>query len=123
MLGEFLKSVYLELFDRRHNVSRILQGLAGRDVRRALDMFVSILNSGHLGDDAITSTAIGARGIAIPEYRILRILMRTEYRFFNNNSGFVSNVFYFDEDWQQPNNFIMPEILFWLSTTGSAAAK
>lgn len=40
--------------------------------------------------------------------------MRTEYRFFNNNSGFVSNVFYFDEDWQQPNNFIMPEILFWL---------
>ena len=114
MLGQFLKSIYLELFDRRHNVSRILQGLAGRDVRRALDMFVSILNSGHLGDDAITSTAIGARGIAIPEYRILRILMRTEYRFFNNNSGFVSNVFYFDEDWQQPNNFIMPEILFWL---------
>src|SRR5271166_3793082 len=44
----------------------------------------------------------------------LRILMRTEYRFFNKNSGFVSNVFYFDEDWQQPNNFIMPEILFWL---------
>ena len=31
--------------------------------------------------------------------------MRTEYRFFNNNSGFVSNIFYFDEDWQQPNNF------------------
>jgi len=115
MLGEFLKSVYLELFDRRHNVSRILQGLAGRDVRRALDMFVSILNSGHLRAEAITSTAIGARGFAIQEYRILRILMRTEYRFFNNNSGFVSNIFYFDEDWQQPNNFIMPEILFWLS--------
>jgi hypothetical protein len=41
--------------------------------------------------------------------------MRTEYRFFNNNSGFISNIFYFEEDWQQPNNFIMPEILFWLS--------
>ena len=115
MLGDFLKSIYLELFDRRHNVSRILQGLAGRDVRRALDMFVSILNSGHLREEAITSTAVGARSIAIQEYRILRILMRTEYKFFNNNSGFVSNIFYFDEDWQQPNNFIMPEILFWLS--------
>src|SRR6185369_13305307 len=63
---------------------------------------------------AITSTAVGAGGLAIPEYRVLRILMRTEYRFFNNNSGFVSNIFYFDEDWQQPNNFILPEILFWL---------
>ena len=72
MLGEFLKTIYLELFDRRHNVSRILQGLAGRDVRHALDMFVSILNSGHLSEEAITSTAVGARGIAIPEYRILR---------------------------------------------------
>ena len=48
MLGEFMRSIYLELFDRRQNLSRILQGLAGRDIRYALDMFVSILNSGHL---------------------------------------------------------------------------
>jgi hypothetical protein len=114
MIGEFLKSIYLELFDRKHNVSRVLQGLAGRDVRRALDMFVSILNSGHLQEEAITSTAKGAGAFAIPEYRILKILMRTEYRFFNDNSGFVANIFHFDETWHQPNNFILPEILFWL---------
>jgi hypothetical protein len=115
MLGEFLKSIYLELFERRHNVSRILQALAGRNIRQALEMFVSILNSGHLREEAITSTAVGAGGIAIPEFRVLRILMRTEYRFFNNDSGFVSNIFYFDVDWQQPNNFILPDILFWLA--------
>jgi hypothetical protein len=114
MLGEFLKSIYLELFDRKHNVSRVLQGLAGRDVRRALDMFVAILNSGHLREEAITSTTKGAGGISIPEYRVLKILMRTEYRFFNDNSGFVANIFHFDEEWHQPNNFILPEILFWL---------
>jgi hypothetical protein len=44
----------------------------------------------------------------------LRILMRTEYRFFTGNSGFVANLFHFDEDWLQPNNFILPEIFFWL---------
>lgn len=110
-----MKSIYLDLFERRHNVSRILQALAGRNIREALEMFVSILNSGHLREEAITSTALGAGGIALPEYRVLRILMRTEYRFFNNNSGFVSDIFYFDEDWQQPNNFILPEILFWLA--------
>ena len=92
----------------------MLQGLAGRDVRRALDMFVSILNSGHLSEEAITSTAKGAGGISIPEYRVLKILMRTEYRFFNDNSGFVANIFHFDEAWHQPNNFVVPEILFWL---------
>jgi hypothetical protein len=114
MVGEFLKGIYLELFDRKHNVSRILQGLAGRNVRRALDMFVSILNSGHLREEAITSTVKGAGGIAIPEYTILKILMRTEYRFFSENSGFVSNVFHFEDQWEQPNNFILPDILFWL---------
>jgi hypothetical protein len=105
----------LDLFEKRHNLSRILQALAGRNIREALEMFVSILNSGHLREEAITSTAIGAGGIALPEYTVLRILMRTEYQFFNNDSGFVSNIFHFDEEWQQPNNFILPEILFWLA--------
>src|SRR5260370_39806514 len=41
--------------------------------------------------------------------------MRTEYRFCNNTSGFVSNNFYFAEDWQQPNNFGLSEVLFWLA--------
>ena len=115
MLGEFLKGIYLELFERKHNVSRILQGIAGRDVRRALDMFVSILNSGHLREEAITSHAVGAREIAIPEHTILKILMRTEYRFFSEASGFVSNVFHIGEEWAQANNFLVSDILFWLS--------
>jgi len=40
--------------------------------------------------------------------------MRTEYRFFSESSGFVSNIFHFEEDWEQPNNFTIPDILFWL---------
>lgn len=114
-LGEFLKSLYLDLFEKRQNLSRILEALAGRNIREALEMFVGILNSGHLREESITSTAIGAGGIALPEYRVLRILMRTEYRFFNDNSGFVSNVFHFDEEWRQPNNFILLDLLFWLA--------
>ena len=65
----------------------MLQGLAGRDIRKALDMFVSILYSGHLAEEQITSTAKGG-SIEIPEYRVLKSLMRTEYRFFNDKSGF-----------------------------------
>lgn len=114
MLGEFLKGIYLELFERKHNISRILQGIAGRDVRRALEMFVSILTSGHLSEEAITSTVRGARGIAIPEYTVLKIVMRTEYRFFSENSGFVTNLFHFEDDWEQPNNFLLADIVFWL---------
>ena len=115
MIGDFLRGIYLELFERKSNVSRILQGLAGRDVRQALEMFVSILNSGHLREEAITSTAKGGGEFSIEEYVILRILMRTEYRFFSNKSGFVTNIFHIEDNWENPSNFLISDILFYLS--------
>jgi hypothetical protein len=66
-LGQFLGHLYLELFERRHNISRVLEALAGRDVRRALEMFVSVITSGHLSEASITSSVMGARAIPITE--------------------------------------------------------
>lgn len=114
-LQAFLKGLYTELFDRKRNISRVLESLAGRDVRRALEMFVSIIMSGHLSPSAITSTAIGGGGLPISERRILKILMRTEYAFFSDHSGFISNIFTYDPDWQKPDNFLLVEILYSLA--------
>jgi len=114
-LGQFLHDLYVELFERRRNISRILESLAGSDVRRALEMFVSIITSGHLGEDQITSQIKGAGGIRISEYNILKILMRTDYRFFSKQSGFITNIFSYENDWNKPSNFIIPEILFYLA--------
>jgi hypothetical protein len=115
-VGEFLKALYIDIFHNRKNISRVLQGLSGADVRRALDMFVAILTSGHFSEDALTSQIQGAGGIAIPEYTVLKILMRTEYRFFSETSGFVKNIFSFAQECENPNNFILVEILFFLTT-------
>jgi len=100
LLGEFLKEIYLELFGRRRNISWILEGIAGRDVRRALEMFVSILNSGHLSEEAITSNVRGAKSILIQERLVLKILMRTEYRFFSKGSGFITTYSISIDDWE-----------------------
>jgi hypothetical protein len=115
-VGEFLKVLYIDIFHNKKNISRVLQGLAGADVRKALDMFVAILTSGHLSEAAITSQTQGAGSIVIPEYTVLKILMRTEYRFFSEDSGFVKNIFSFDQEWENPNNFILIEILFFLTS-------
>jgi hypothetical protein len=111
-LQAFLHGLYVELFDRKRNISRVLESLVGRDVRRALEMFVSIIMSGHLSPAAITSAAIGGSGIAISERQIIKILMRTEYRFFSDHSGFISNIFTYDPDWEKPDNFLLIEILY-----------
>ena len=112
--GEFLNAIYAEVFQKPRNVSTILEALSGRNVRQALDMFMSIITSGHMPEDLITSVARGHTAFEIPEYRLIKILMRGDYRFFNNSVGFVSNIFYCHNNWKRPNNFMIPEILFWL---------
>lgn len=114
-LGFFLGQLYIELFERRHNISRILEALAGRDVRRALEMFVSVITSGHLSEASITSSVMGAGAIPIREHNVLRILMRTDYRFASDQSGYIINIFGFDKEWERPDNFIMIEVLYHLT--------
>jgi hypothetical protein len=122
-LESFLRGLYSELFDRRRNITRVLEATAGWDVRRALEMFVSIITSGHLSTAAITSTVLGGRGVPITEQSILRILMRTEYRFFSDSSGFLSNIFTFDPEWQKPDNFLLVEILYFLARNRKARGQ
>lgn len=114
-LQAFLRGLYVEIFDRKRNISRVLESLAGRDVRRALEMFVSIITSGYLSPAAIASAAIGGGPLSISEREIIKITMRTEYAFFSDHSGFTSNIFAYDPDWQKPDNFLLVEILYGLS--------
>ena len=112
--GTFLKAIYLELFQRPTNVSRILEALAGRNVRKALDMFMAIITSGHMPEDIITNIASGNHIKTFPEYLIIRILMRQDYRFYSNASGFISNIFHCDANWVRPSNLVVVEALFFL---------
>jgi hypothetical protein len=112
--GAFLKGVYLELFQRPTNTSRILEALAGRNVRKALDMFLAIINSGHMPEDLISAVAGGSQIRRFPEALVLRILMRQDYRFFSEASGFVANIFYCNPNWVRPNNLLVGELLFYL---------
>jgi hypothetical protein len=114
-LETFLRHLYTDIFDRKRNISRVLEALAGRNVRRALNMFVNIITSGHLSETAVTSTVMGGGTVPITEHDILKILMRTEYRFFSDRSGFVSNIFATEAEWQKPDNFLLIEALYFLA--------
>lgn len=110
--AEFLRGVYLELFQYSKNSARILEALAGKNVRRALDMFMALITSGHMPEETILSVAQGHGVGRIPDYRILRAIMRQDYRFFNESSGFISNIFYCSSQWERPGILLVPELLF-----------
>jgi len=112
--GAYLTKIYTAIFDRRGNLSRIIEALSGRDVRRALDMFISIISSGHMPEDIITRVTIGGHLLKFPEHLIIRILMRGDNRFFSDKSGFISNIFYSSNQWHKPSNLLVIELLFFL---------
>ncbi len=118
----FLRRLYIELFGTRRNIARVLEAIAGKDVRKALEIFVAIITSGYLSTTAIASNTLGGGGISLKEQTILRILMRTNRRFYSKGSGFVQNIFSYDENCVKPDNFMIVEILFFLfknrKTTG-----
>jgi len=112
-LINFLRQLYDALFDRRRNISRVLEALAGRDVRRALTMFQSIITSGHLSATAIASNTLGGGAVQLKEHIILKILMRTNHRLFAEGD-FVHNIFSYDDACEKPDNFLLIELLFYL---------
>lgn len=113
-LGDFLTALYKVIFGRRANVARLLEALSGRDVRKALEMFVSIVTSGHLSPNSILSNVKGEGSYPISEHTIIRILMRTDYRFFNDNNSNIANILHYNNDWKKPDNFLLSEILYFL---------
>jgi len=113
-LQSFLNRLYNALFDRKRDISRVLESIAGKDVRRALEIFGAIITSGYLSTTAIASNTIGGGDVSLKEHTILRILMRTNRRFFSKDSGFVQNIFTYDDQCEKPNNFLLIEILFFL---------
>ncbi len=113
-LQSFLTRLYNALFDRGRNISRVLEALAGKDVRRALEIFGAIITSGYLSTTAIASHTLGSGDVSLKEHTILRILMRTNRRFFSKDSGFVQNIFTYDDQCEKPDNFLLIEVLFYL---------
>lgn len=112
--ADFLRAVYEEIFERPRNVSKIIEALAARNVRQSLDMFLSILTSGHMTEDDLTRVSMSPRNARLSEYTLIKILMRGDSRFYNSTSGVIANLFHCDSNWKRPSNLICVEILYWL---------
>jgi GTPase SAR1 family protein len=113
-LGRYLLALYVSVFDQSRKIGLILEAISGRDTRRGLEMFTEILRSGYFPEELIFSITEG-KGRSVPEWLIIRILMRTSYRFFSSRRGYIANILDFDENGKSGNCFLAAEILEYLA--------
>lgn len=115
-LGTFLMTIYLSLFDARTTrIAASIEALVAKDVRRALGMFADIIVSPHIPTAQITGTLMAPGSWRMPEYQVIRALMRGRYRYFGGQSPYIKNLLSANPDHTRPSNFLYLDILEYLT--------
>lgn len=112
--GKYLKIIYDQIFIGQQNIARLLQALSDRNVRDSLNMFMSILTSGHMIEGRLGEQVAFGQSFKIENKILVRTLMRGDYCYYHNTSSFISNLFHCENTWERPSNFHLIEILHFL---------
>ncbi len=114
--GMYLTCILRSLYEHDKFLRRILTGLAGRDVRRALELFVEFCSSGHIGEDEIFKIRQKEGRHTLPLPLVSRVLLRVNRRFYDGDTAHVKNIFQCVPADPLPDHFVRVAILRYLHT-------
>ena len=110
----YLASILRSLYAHDRFVRRVMTGLAGRDVRRALDIFLDFCISGHIGEDEIYKIRFFEGKYVLPLSVVARVLLRMQRRYYDGDRAYVKNLVQCNGDDALPDHFVRLAILHWL---------
>jgi RNA recognition motif len=112
--ANYLASILRSLYEHDRFVRRVMTGLAGRDVRRALEIFLDFCTSGHIGEDEIYKIRFFEGRYVLPLSVVARVLLRMERRFYDGTKAYIKNLVQCVQDDPLPDHFVRLSILHWL---------
>jgi hypothetical protein len=110
----YLTSILKSLFEHDLFARRMIVGLAGRNMRRALEIFLEFCNSGHIGEDQIFKIRQSEGTYTLPFHQIATVLLRMNRRFYDSDYSYIKNIFGANKDDPLPAYFCRYMILRWL---------
>jgi energy-coupling factor transporter ATP-binding protein EcfA2 len=123
----YLASILRSLYAHDRFVRQVMTGLAGRDVRLALEIFLEFCLSGHIGEDEIYKIRFFEGQHVLPLSIVARVLLRMSRRFYDGNAGYLKNIVQCDPSDPLPDHFTRLTILQWyeqrLRTKGPAGVE
>ena len=123
----YLTSIVHAIFEHDRQIRRIIIGLSGRNIRRALEMFLEFCTSGHITEDYIFKIRQARGNFLLPLHLVERVLLRMNRRFYDSDRSYVKNLLAIDSKDPRPNHFSRLVILRWLfgnfSLQGPAGLK
>jgi len=110
----YLTSIIRSLFEHDKFIRRMITGLSGRNIRKALEIFIDFCNSAHLGEDEIFKIRNNEGKHTLPLYLVTRILLRGNLRYYDGQDSVVKNLFDIFHIDNEPFYFCRLMILNWL---------
>ena len=113
-VGFYLASLFKSLYRYDRIIRSLLVGLAGRNVRQAMEIFLEFCRSGHIGAAEYLKIKNQKGDYALPYNTVARVLLRRKRRFYNGDDSFVKNLFQCHPQDSKPDPFVRANILSWL---------
>ncbi|MDH5834226.1 type I restriction endonuclease [Luteimonas kalidii] len=110
----YLTSVIKSLFEHDRFARRMIVGLSGRNMRRALEIFLEFCNSGYIGEDQIFKIRQSEGNYVIPLHQVATVLLRMNRRFYDSDFSYIKNIFAANIHDPLPAYFCRYMILGWL---------
>lgn len=110
----YLVAITKSMFDYDRIVRRLITALAGRDVRRAMELFLEFCTSGHITENDIWRIKEANGKYTLPYDVVVRVLLRMNRRFYNGDKAYISNIVQCNPKDPYPDHFIRAAILRWL---------
>ncbi len=110
----YLASMVKSIFEHDHQIRRMLDGLSGRNLRDAFEIFQEFCRSGYISEDHIVNIRQREGVYTLPLNVVLSILLRKSFRFYDSDRGYLRNLTDIDVRDSHPNHFVRLAILRWL---------
>lgn len=109
----YLKSILTSLFQNNF-FKQLISGLAGRDIRKGIEIFLDFCKSGHITDSEIVKMKQTKGVYSLPPHIVARVFMRGNRVYYSSNESRIKNIFALDPTDDLPDPFIRISILKWL---------
>jgi len=112
--GYYLACIYRSLYEHDQLLRRMLVGLAGKNIRKAMEIFLDFCKSGHIGGEEILKIRKNHGDYCLPYRVVTRVLLRLSRRYYNGDLSHIKNLFQCDPSDSYPDHFARFAILRWL---------
>lgn len=112
-VANFMRCVITTLFQDQH-FKAVIKGLAGRNVRKGLEVVLDFCKSGHIGASEILRMRLSNGEHRLPRHLVYRVLLKGNRRYFSDEKSRLMNLFHSDGNDELPDPFVRLDILGWL---------